>query len=560
MSKQSCFRNSFWSDAPEISDFDHLRKTVFVNRNLEDDDQIDSFLNPKLSDLHDDFLFLEMEKAVARISSAIENKERIIVYGDFDTDGITATTILTMGLRELGAEVSYRIPDRNRDSHGLKKSYIDEFATKNVGLIITCDCGTNDCDEIAHANSLGIDTIITDHHEADLARIAKQAVACINPKVLGETYPERELSGSAIAFKLISACATSLLPPEETKEFLTKFLEIAAIGIVADCVPLQGENRILAKFGLQNLAKTKWPGLKKMLQKADVDPRNITAETVGFAIGPRLNAASRIGDVYVASELFCGDERKHFDRIEHLEDLNFQRQKLTEDAVNQAASQVNKDASFQLFFHENWIPGVLGLLASRYVSTLDQPVICATIREDGLLTASCRSSEGHSMIDALNDNADLFHKFGGHDGAAGFITSCEKLEEIRKHLNSFFFKNSKEKQPLQLEGFLSADFLNIETVDFLKTLEPFGKGNENPTFGIRNAQVLDFILMGKNKNHGRIVLDFEGEEFQLVAFFCNGLSKQLKIGEKYDFLFTISANFWQGQERMQLRFVDMRKT
>ncbi len=441
----------------------------------------------------------------------------------------------------------------------MKTHFIDEFKKNNISLIITCDCGTNDFDEVAHAKSLNIDMIITDHHEAASARFPKDIIACINPKISGETYPEKNLSGSAVAFKLLSACASEIFPAKEIDIFLEKFLEIAAIGIMADCVKLRGENRILAKFGLAKLKNTSWSGLRKLLDRADIDSRNISAETIGFTIAPRINAASRIGDVYVASELFCGDERKHLDRIQHLEDLNFHRQKLTEDAVTEAKSQINKDANFQLFFREDWIPGVLGLLASRYVATLDQPVICATIREDGKLTASCRSSDGHSIIDALNANSDLFHKFGGHDGAAGFIADCERLDEIRERLNSFFAQGSKDKAPVLVEGFLNSEFLNIETVDFLKTLEPFGKGNDNPIFGIRNARVLDFILMGKNKNHGRIVLDFENEEFQLVAFFCNGLSTKLKIGEKYDFLFTMSSNFWQGQERMQLRFFDMRK-
>jgi len=438
MANQSCFRNCFWDEAPEISNFAELKEIILKNRGLKTAREIDSFFAPKLSELHDPFLFSQMRIAVDRIFFAIKNKERIMIFGDFDADGITATTILTVGLRELGAEVSYRIPNRNCDSHGLKMSFIDEFKINNVGLIITCDCGTNNFAEITHAKNLGIDTIVTDHHESDLSRFPKDAIACINPKIAGETYPERELSGSAIAFKLISACASEVFPTAEVTVFLEKFLEIAAIGIVADCVDLLGENRTLAKFGLQNLTKTKWSGLKKLLDRADIDSRNISAETIGFTIGPRINAASRIGDVYVASELFCGDEARHFDRIEHLEELNSRRQKLTEDAVNKAKSQVREEAPAQFFYHKDWIPGVLGLLCSRYVSVFDKPVIAMTIREDGLLTASCRASEGYSIIEALNANADLFQQFGGHDGAAGFLADMISNRDSLR----IFFKTS----------------------------------------------------------------------------------------------------------------------
>jgi single-stranded-DNA-specific exonuclease len=559
MANQSCFRNSFWQEAPEISNFTELKKIIFHNRGLRTDLEISDFFTPELVKLHNPFLFSQMRKAVDRIFLAIKNKERIMIFGDFDADGITSTTILTVGLRELGAEVSYRIPDRNRDSHGLKTHFIDEFQEENVGLIITCDCGTNDAEEVAYAKKLKIDTIITDHHESDLFRYPKDAIACLNPRIKGETYPEKQLSGSAVAFKLISACAVEVFPTKEVDIFLEKFLEMAAIGVIADCVDLLGENRILAKLGLSKIKGTDWSGLRKLLDRANIDLRNISAETIGFTIGPRINAASRIGDVYIASELFCGDEEKHFERLDYLEEFNLLRQKLTEEAVLKAKSQIREDASSQFFFNKDWIPGVLGLLCSRYVSVFDCPVFAATIREDGLLTASCRASAGFSIIEALNANAELFHKFGGHNGAAGFLADPKNLKEIEEKLNLFFAENNKKEIPVSVDAFLSSDLLKIETMDFLNNFAPFGKGNENPVFGIKNARVYDFQTMGKNKNHGRIFLDFEDEKIELIAFFCTDLLEKIEIGKKYDFLFTMATNFWRGEERIQFRFFDVRE-
>ncbi len=560
MVKQSCFRNCLWKNAPEISNFSNLKEIILQNRDLKTKEIINSFFSPQLSELHNPFLFSQMRLAVNRIFKAIANKERIMVFGDFDADGITSTTILTIGLRELGAEVSYRIPNRNRDSHGLKSHFIDDFKTKKVGLIITCDCGTNDFTEIAYAKELQIDTIVTDHHESDLSRFPKTAIACLNPKISGETYPEKQLSGSAVAFKLISACATETFPDEENRNlFLEKFLEMAAIGLVADCVDLLGENRVLAKLGLEKLKKTSWSGLEKLLNKAEVDFQNISAETIGFTIGPRINAASRIGDVYIASELFCGNESRHFERLEQLEKFNNLRQKLTEEAVLKAKSQVRETAPFQMFFNEDWLPGILGLLCSRYVPLYDSPVVAATIREDGLLTASCRAAKGFSMIKALQANAKLFHKFGGHDGAAGFLANPKDFEKIKEKLDLFFATNSRQENPVFVDAFLSSDLLNITTIDFLKNLEPFGKGNEIPIFGIKKARFDNFRMMGKNKNHGRISLNFEDEKIELIAFFCDDLLEKIKLGQKYDFLFTMNSNFWNGMEQVQFRFFDVRE-
>ncbi len=556
------FSGKIWHEAPDINDLNVAFSTLLKNRDLNTDQEIADFFNPDLNKIHDPFLMAGMKVAVERIAKAVLNKERIIVFGDFDTDGITSTVILVDGLKKLGAQVSYRIPDREKDSHGLKTYLIDELIDKNIGLIITCDCGINDQAEVAHAKNLGMDVIITDHHDPDLNRFPDEAIAILNPKQAHCEYLEKNLSGSAVAFKLMSALATKFLPEDEQADFIEKYLEICAIGLVGDCVPLQNENRILTKFGLQKLKNTSWTGLQKLLTNAQVETDSINEETVGFAIAPRLNASSRVGNVLTASELFLGDKNKHDQRINTLENWNQERRELTETSVKESHAKIEEDAFCQFLVSKNWRPGILGLLCSRWSEQLDVPVIACTIRDDGILAASCRAPKGFSIIDALRScPRELFENVGGHAGAAGFSAKEENAEQIKELLNKYFAQNIREPQKVPVEVFLSPEiFVNQaeDIVNFLKKMAPFGMGNDVPIWGMRGVKVLDFCEMGANKNHSRTTVEVGDEVFDFVNFFHGDYLDKISIGDEVDFAFTISENYFRGERRLQFRIVDGR--
>jgi len=559
------FSGKTWQLAPDVVRIEKAIEILLKNRKLETYDVIRNFLNPRLHDCHDPFEMFGMEKSINRILRAIENGERIMIFGDFDTDGIASTVILVDALRTLGAKISYRIPDRNRDSHGLKKYFIDEIATKNVKLIITCDCGINDAEEVSHAANLGIDVIVTDHHEPCESQFPIDATAVLNPKMQLCEYPEKNLSGSAIAFKLISAIGSVVFEKSQKKlqNFCEKYLEIAAIGIIADCVKLTGENRVLVKFGLKKLQKTSWKPLQKMLARERIDPKNVDTETIGFFIAPRLNAASRIGDVLVASELFLASDNCHERRIDQLEKWNEIRRERTESAVRESRDQVRPNAPFQFFCNKNWIPGILGLIGGRFCEEFDTPIVVATIRDDGLLAASCRAPDGFSMINALRScPSNLFISFGGHEGAAGFLAEPWNFQKIRDCLDDHFSKFNRLDPKIKIEMFLSHEICNEkseELCDFLKNLAPMGEGNQNPIFAVRNAKILDFSVIGKNKNHAKITVEIGKKQFDFVNFFHGDFCEKIRTGMEIDLAFTISENFFKKRRRIQFRIVDARQ-
>ncbi len=451
-SKKLSFTNKLWKFRKEkIETLEKLQESILSDLGLENPAKIQQFINPSLNDLRDPFALKNMDKAVARTIQAIKNGERIMIAGDFDADGITSTVILVSALQECGAEVSYFIPDRTNDSHGLQKKFMENFAGKNVKLVITCDCATNDAEEISYGKSLGIDTIVTDHHQMDPARFPQDAVAVVNCQT-SDNLDERNLSGSAVAFKFATALVSTFFDQKKTPKALTPsplpegegdnskkiseiidpLLEIATIGIISDCVKLVGDNRIIAKYGLAKMSRTSWNGLKILLERLKIN--KVDEQAIGFFVAPHLNAASRLGDVMIAVQLFLGNPAKNEERVAYLMDLNRERRVQTDLMIKSAEKQIQTGAACQFFFAENWEQGILGLAASHFVEKLNVPIVMGTIRQiDGMLSASCRAPEGYSMIDGLANSAKFLESFGGHAGAAGFIAKPKNLEKIREY-------------------------------------------------------------------------------------------------------------------------------
>lgn len=543
-----------------ISDLSELQSLLLKSRGLTRHKDIQNFLEPSLKNLISPWKMKDMKKAVERISQSIEKKERIVIFGDFDTDGITATIILVHALRTLGAQVSYRIPERNTDSHGLKTHLLDEIALRKVKLVITVDCGINDTKEIASATEKGIDIIVTDHHEPRKESFPKKAIAVINPKLEENGNTSPNLSGSAVAWKLAAALLEQNIKDKSSlAKALNPLLEIAAIGIIADCVPLVGENRILAKFGLEKIKKTPWEGLLTLLKETNTSLKKIDEDTVGFVIAPHLNAASRLGDVLIATQLFLGDKEGNSSRVIRLRAWNSSRRVLTENAVAEAQKQVRPDAPFQIFYNKSWKPGILGLLAARYSQQLGVPVIACTKRTDEKIAASCRAPAPYSIIHGLESSESLLERFGGHAGAAGFLIQESNIEKLTQSLDKHFSSLNIGPLPQRIDTWISPKLLNWELLDFLKFFAPFGNGNPLPVFGIGNVKITNICSMGAQKNHVRFEGDVEGERLEFVAFFSGHLLRQLRIGDLVDIAFTLGENEWNGEQQLQFRVEDVRK-
>jgi single-stranded-DNA-specific exonuclease len=557
------FSQKIWKFSSEKTIFalPELQALLLETRGLKDHKDIQCFLDPSLKDLVSPWEMRDMKKAVTRISLAIKQEERIVVFGDFDTDGITATIILVHALKALGAKVSYRIPERNTDSHGLKKHLLDELTLRNVGLVITVDCGINDAPEVKHAAEKGIDIIVTDHHEPNKESFPISAIAVINPRLEGNGKTSPHLSGSAVAWKLAAALLEQNIE-EKTHliEILDPLLEIAAIGIIADCVPLIGENRILAKFGLEKIKNTTWSGLLSLLEETNTSLEKIAEDTVGFVIAPHLNAASRIGDVLIAAQLFLGNTTENASRIGKLQEWNSSRRVLTENAIQEAQEQVRPEAPFQIFYKKSWKPGILGLLAARYSQQLGVPVIACSKRADGKISASCRAPEPYSIIQGLQTVESLLERFGGHAGAAGFLMKEVQFETLTQSLDKHFSSLNIGPHPLVVDTWISPTLLNWELIDFLKFFAPFGNGNPLPILGLQKVKITKIRSMGAQKNHVRLEGEVENESLEFVAFFSGHLLQSVHIGDRVDIAFTLGENEWNGEQALQLRVEDIRMT
>ncbi len=573
MDEQLSFSGKKWTNRKDVSKQEALFDFLLENLNVPKS-ELPSFFSPHFSHLHDPWIMSGMKNAISRILHALKNKERIMIFGDFDTDGITSTVILVSALREMGADVSYRIPHRKLDSHGLKKNILDEIFSKKVSLVMTCDCGINDTEELAYARTLGMDTIVTDHHEPDPTIHTREAIAVLNPRLKECLYPEKNLSGAGIAFQVVNALWDAFLisldgdqkilflKKYHSKEhFLKKYLELAAIGLIADCVPLRGENRIFAKLGLEQLKSTQWPGLRLMMQQAQIDVRTIDAETVSFVLAPRLNASSRIGDVMKATELFLGTEKNHQLRLAQLEIFNEKRKHLTSLSFQKSLDQIHENASCQILRDDTWDLGVLGLLASRHTEHLRVPVIAAALRKDGFLAASARAPLGYSLIRAFQEHASLFHTFGGHDLAAGFVAKPSLFLEIQTALSVYFQSFSAVRQhEIFVSAFLNPALFHFDLVDFLRLLGPFGAGNDRPIFGIRRVKIVDYTSVGTHRNHIKFTFSRDKKFFNSIAFFAENFLSYIQIDDTVDIAFTLSDSYWNGQRRLEIRIVDMRRS
>jgi len=558
-------------DAPKKT-IHPLVRQLLKNRGITSDEDIETFLNPSYdTGLFDPFLLKDMDKAVDRILKAIKGEERIVIFTDYDTDGIPSGVIWHDFLKKIGYKnfINY-IPHRHKEGYGLNCEAITKFSEEGATLMVTADCGITDNEQVEHAGKLGIDVIITDHHLPH--ETLPPAYAVINHKREDDTYPEDILCGCGVAFKLI----TALLMRGKEKGMFTDvgegwekwLLDMVAVSTVCDMVPLQGENRVLTYYGLKVLRKSSRPGLISLLRKARVAQMNIAEDDLGFVIGPRINAASRMDVPRRAFELLStDDESEAVDIAGNLEKLNTRRKTLVASIVKKARAELEGRELREVIVIGNpdWQPGVLGLTANSLMNTYKRPVFMWGRGEEGeTIKGSCRSDGSISVVECMTHAKDAFLGFGGHKVSGGFSVDHEKIHCLEDALVEAYKKTKKEKkdddEEVATDGELSIDEVNWETFHLIDQLAPFGMGNPKPIFLFREVEIADVRWFGKEKNHLELVfLDSRGRRVLAIAFFAQEKQdySMLSRGMKIDLKASLERNFFMGKREMRLKIVEV---
>ncbi|MDW8766187.1 single-stranded-DNA-specific exonuclease RecJ [Streptococcus suis] len=551
-----------WEILPSFSDTDFLKLAkkegldplaakLLYERGIQTKEALTSFLQPSLEDLHDPYLLHDMDKAVERIRRAIEDYEQILIYGDYDADGMTSASILKETLEEMGAEVQVYLPNRFTDSYGPNQSVYKYFIEQQgISLIVTVDNGVAGHEAIAYAQEMGVDVVVTDHHS--MQETLPNAYAIVHPEHPDGNYPFKHLAGCGVAFKL--ACA--LL---ETVH--ADLLDLVAIGTIADMVSLTDENRVMVKYGLSLLKQTERAGLQELIKIAGIDIDSIDEETVGFQLAPRLNALGRLDDPNPAIELLTGfdDEEAHQIAL-MIDSKNIERKDVVQAIYDEAKTMLRRDRPVQVLAKEGWNPGVLGIVAGRLLEELQQPVIVLSI-EDGKAKGSARSVEAVDIFNALKDHQDLFIAFGGHAGAAGMTLEVDKLEELALTLTDYIIENKLDlssKSSLVLDEELDLEELTLDTLKSFEKLAPYGMDNKKPVFYIRDFQVETARTMGQNNAHLKVRITKGAAGFDVVAFGKGNLALEFSQAKGLELAVTLSVNQWNGNTSLQLMLVDAR--
>ncbi len=539
-------------------DVPELLATVLVNRGIVDDEEIRVFLNPTRSDFHDPYLMPDMEIAVERIIKAINNQEKVIIYGDYDVDGITSITVLKKFLKTCGLEVDYYIPNRLSEGYGLNKAAIDYIKEKEYTLIITVDCGISGIEEIEYANSLGIETIVTDHHEP--MEVLPPAVAIVDLKRKdNDTYPFKSLAGCGVVFKLTQALGMRLGIDE--KEYL-KYLDIVCVGTISDIVPLVDENRVIAKLGLKLVEVTRNPGLKALLNASGY--KVVNSNTISFGIAPRINACGRMGYEEEALKLFLTENLVQASEItERLNKYNRDRQEIEKNIYDEAIKMMEKEdsnAQSIVLGSNNWHHGVIGIVSSKITEMYFKPSILICFEgEDG--KGSGRSIPGFDLHEALAETANYLEKYGGHEMAVGLSLKKNNFNRFKEA----FEKYVEEKDItgivpiIEIDKQISLKDIDSNIVKQLDLLEPFGEANRRPIFVYKNLKI-DSIRALSDGKHLKMTLKDGNTIVNAIGFNMGQLSKEYMIGDRIDVVGTLEINAYNGREMVQINVKDIMKS
>jgi len=559
--------NKNWRILSEDSSLD-LQTRLLHNRGLVEKNEIEQFFTENF-EFHDPFLMKDMDKAVKRILSAIENGEKIVIFGDYDVDGISGSAILIQTLRFLSAKVSYRIPHRMKDGYGLNVRFVKELADLGVDLIITVDNGISCKKEIDLAKSLKIDVIVTDHHGIP-EEFPVSAFAVVHPGQSDCEYPFKDLSGSCIAFKLAKALLKTKNNTEATA-LIENLFDLASLGAVADCTSLLGENRFIVKKGLRVLHDSRWRGLSLISQNAGVlnNKKSLMdlydTDVIGFRIGPRINAASRIDDPYFALQALIDEGGKAEFFAQKLEELNNYRQNIVKKALENFENIFAKDLDQEFVCiaeHQDWSSGIVGLIAGKITDKYGKPSFVMEDRGD-VLVGSARSPEYFDVFEAINHVKKYLENFGGHKQAAGFTLKKENLAKFKKALKEFA-KNKlvgKDLRPvLNIDAVLNAEDLNMENFRLIEKFAPFGMNNPKPLFLLKNAKIQNPKLIGNGNKHLSFGIFAQNKIVRAIAFSFGEFAEKILKKDQLDIVFHLEENEWNFKRTLQARIVDIRES
>jgi single-stranded-DNA-specific exonuclease len=532
---------------------------VLWNRGMTDESAARRFLDPTLDDLHDPRELLDIDRLLERIERALSARERILVQGDYDVDGITSTFLMTTVLRELGADVVTRIPHRTKDGYGLTEAAVSDARRQGATLIVTVDCGITAVGPIAHAHEHGIDVLVTDHHEPG-PRLP-DAYAIVNPRRPGCGYPFKALAGVGVTFKV----AEALLGACGRREHAAEFLDVVALGTIADMVPLVGENRVLARHGLDRLQHSSRPGLQALIEGVGLAGRAVTDSHVGFVLAPRMNAAGRMGSAEQSLRLlFARDLGEGRACAESLEEENTRRRELDEVAARDAGERVKNELGWPacsgiVLWSETWHPGVLGIVASRLVDRFQRPTLLATVT-NGVGRGSGRSAGGLHLTRVLEECADLLDSWGGHAFAAGFTIQAARLPELHRRFERLVGERLDLDAcvpRLSLDADLDLNECDAALTDWMARIAPHGLGNPEPVFRTRGVTIESWQRVGEGRHVRATVRDATGRADAIgfgIADQCEPALRQRRC----DIAFVPVRNEWMGQARVQLRLKAVR--
>jgi single-stranded-DNA-specific exonuclease len=532
---------------------------LLVLRGVTDPESAQRFLNPALNQLHDPFLLADMKPAVARLRRALEQGEKILIYGDYDVDGTMAVVTLLTALRGLGGQVEAFIPHRMSDGYGMRVPAVEEAAAKGFRVVISVDTGIREHEALARARELGLDCIVTDHHLPD--GHLPPACAILNPQRSECGYPEKVLAGVGVAFKLVQA----LLGERLSGRVLQSYLKVVAIGTIADVVPLVGENRVIARFGLEGLRQPSQAGLQALLEVSGLEGRKISAGDVGFRIAPRLNAAGRMENARDVIDLFtCSDPQKTREIAGRLEKLNRERQRVEEGILREIEAIMDRHPDKReryslVLAGEGWHRGVIGIVAQRVVERYHRPTLVIGVG-DGLGVGSGRSIRALHLLDALSAVQDLFERFGGHAMAAGFALPSARIAELETRFERYaraVLKPHDLDPILRVDAEVSGAEIDWTLFEALETLAPFGCGNPTPVLAARDLRLLlgPRILQEK---HLKLRVACGPRAFDAIGWGMAERGATLAPGQSLDMAFTLDQNVFQDVRRLQLVVSEIR--
>lgn len=535
-----------------------LLARILLNRQIDTDEKVTAFLYPKLEDLHSPYLFRDMEKAVNRLIQAIEKQEQITIYGDYDVDGITSITVLMRGLLQLGAKVDYYLPNRLMEGYGLNQEAMAVLQERGTQVLVTVDCGISACQEVEYAKSLGMEVIVTDHHECP--EQLPQALAVIDAKCPDSTYPFSSMAGVGVSFKLLQAICQKLQVPEET---YWQYLDIVCLGTVADIVPLVEENRIFVKYGLEAMKQTKNVGLKALIETSGYT--TIDSSAISFGLAPRINACGRMGQADLALHMLLTEDAEEAKQIATtLQGMNKERQEVEKRIMQEAvqiieAQHLDQDPII-VVASENWHHGVIGIVSSKITEQYYKPSILICLEgEEG--KGSGRSIEGLDLHEALNACSSHLVKYGGHEMAIGLTIRRDEVDAFRKTIIAFVkTKMPEDAMPtIHYDAEIETKDISKETIENLKLLEPYGEANHSPVFVYKNVKV-DSVRTLSGEKHLKLHVKDGNYIFDAIAFNMGERKNSIHMGDKVDILHYLELNRFNGLESIQLNVKDIKKS